>query len=309
VAVVVESPFHEILKGNPSVSHILVADGSNKLFARLQIIRQLRRFRPDIVIDLHGGTTAALLTWLSGSVRRVGYEASRNARFYTDRVPDSQTVWDTIPVHTVHHQLTPLKHLGFPVEPIPPLRVAVPEADRKQVERDLKGAGVRQGFVLIQPAAAFETKQWDTAHFVTLARRILDFGKQVVVTVGPGQNRLLADFERDSPDIVVWPPSSLCRFSALASQCGLYVGNDTGSTHIAAALGRPIVVVFGSSDSRVWHPWNVPHRLVRSDLPCIPCPGYYCLHYEQPRCIRSIGVDSVCAAVESLLCDLKKPSA
>ncbi|MCK5734540.1 MAG: glycosyltransferase family 9 protein, partial [Candidatus Latescibacteria bacterium] len=80
----------------------------------------------------------------------------------------------------------------------------------------------------------------------------------------------------------------------------LYVGNDTGSTHIVAALGKKIVVIFGSSDFKAWYPWNVEHQLIRSDLPCMPCPGYFCLHFDEPRCIRSIPVDPVFEAVQSL---------
>jgi heptosyltransferase-3 len=93
----------------------------------------------------------------------------------------------------------------------------------------------------------------------------------------------------------------LREFAALVSKCRLYVGNDTGATHMAAALGRRIVVIFGSSDFRVWSPWRVEHRLVRSDLPCVPCPGYRCLHYPDPRCIRAIETGPVLEAIRELL--------
>ena len=91
------------------------------------------------------------------------------------------------------------------------------------------------------------------------------------------------------------------RAACLTSLCSLYVGNDTGSTHMVAAQGKKIVVIFGSSDFKVWYPWNTEHQLIKSDLPCMPCPGYFCLHYDEPRCIRSIPVEPVLEAVQSML--------
>ena len=154
----------------------------------------------------------------------------------------------------------------------------------------------------MHPGAAFLTKQWEAKNFASLARRLTRAGSQVVVTAGPGQEPLLEEVERECPSSVwVVKPLPIQEFVALVSLCSLYIGNDAGGTHVAAALGKKIVVIWGSSDFKVWYPWKVPHRLLRSDLPCIPCPGYYCLYYDEPRCIRSIEVEPVWQAVQALL--------
>jgi len=303
VGVVIEEPFHEVLVDNPHIDQLFVIRQSrNKLFARLQALRAIRSFRPDGVIDLHGGSTSALLSRLSRAAMRIGYAQNRHTRFYTEEVPHSSRIWGKERVHTVEHQLSPLKHLGFPVDPVPPLHARLSSDDVVEVRGMLGKLGVTGEFILIHPGAAFATKQWEAQRFSELANQLAEQGYPVVFTIGPGETSVLEAVHKGCVAAVRFvDPQSIRKFSALASLCRLYIGNDTGTTHIAAALGKKIAVIFGSSDSSVWHPWGVPYRMLRSDLPCIPCPGYYCLHYDEPRCIRSIEVSTVLEAVLTLL--------
>jgi ADP-heptose:LPS heptosyltransferase len=305
VAAVVEAPFHEVLLDNPHINRLLVVPRTkNRLRARLRTTLELRGFKPDVVVDLHGGTTSAIMTRLSGAIRRVGYAGSPNSALYNVKVPDPRLVWGTEQLHTVEHQLALLKQLGFPVEPIPDPQVCVNLGDLAEVRHLLLLRGLSAGeYVLLHLAAAFETKQWDVEKFAELSRRLAGTGMSVAVTAGPGQEALLENFSalvKGLPGVQAVAPLPLTRFTALAALCRLYVGNDTGATHIAAALGRRIVVIFGSSDSRAWHPWGVEHRLIASDLPCIPCPGYHCLHFEAPLCIKSVPVEPVFQAIKEL---------
>ena len=303
VGVVIEEPFDEVLVDNPHVDQLFVIRKSrNKLFARLGVLSAIRSFKPDSVIDLHGGSTSALLARLSSASRRVGYAQNRHARLYTDQVPDSSQIWGKEKIHTVEHQLSPLKYLGFPVDPLPPLQAPLSSADVSQVRGLLGEQGVRGKFILIHPGAAFATKQWEPEKYAQLANQLAAKGHPVVFTIGPGETSVLEAVRQACASAVRFlDPLSIGKFSALASLCRVYIGNDTGTTHIAAALGKRIAVIFGSSDSGVWHPWGVPYRLLRSDLSCIPCPGYYCLHYDEPLCIRSIEVSTVLEAVLTLV--------
>ena len=81
----------------------------------------------------------------------------------------------------------------------------------------------------------------------------------------------------------------------------LYIGNDSGPMHLAAAVGTPTIAVWGSSDSRRWRPWSVDHRVVQNPFECNPCPGYRCLVADSPLCIESVTVDQVNDAVEEML--------
>ncbi|HSR67862.1 MAG TPA: glycosyltransferase family 9 protein [Acidobacteriota bacterium] len=303
-AALVEEPFAALLKGHPHLHELLVMPSQGWAWAnRLRMLRRLRRLSFDLVVDLHGGSTAALLTRFSGARRRVGYASARFKDWYDVKTPDSRQLWNNRPVHTVEHQLSPLLHLGLPVEPIPQLHLPVDEGALAYVEQLLTASGFSdRSFALIHPAAAFDTKQWAARHFAEIGDRLQErFKLPVAVTAGPGEKVLVEEvgaLMKRRPLLI--EPLPLDRFAALVSRCALYLGNDSGPMHMAAAFKRPVVAVFGSSDWRVWRPWNTPHRLIKADLPCIPCPGYTCHLYDQPRCIRSIGVDQVWQAVEEL---------
>jgi ADP-heptose:LPS heptosyltransferase len=99
---------------------------------------------------------------------------------------------------------------------------------------------------------------------------------------------------------------SLPDVTALASRAKLFVGNDSGIAHIAAAAGVPCVVVFGSSNRNHWRPWTTqPNEIVFEELPCQPCHGYFCAEFEKPECILRVPVERVIAAVDRILNNTK----
>jgi ADP-heptose:LPS heptosyltransferase len=82
----------------------------------------------------------------------------------------------------------------------------------------------------------------------------------------------------------------------------LFVGNDSGVAHMAAAVETPSVVVFGSSNTAHWQPWaRAPAQFVLEEMECQPCHGYYCEKFAEPECIKRVPVDRVMAAVERVL--------
>jgi heptosyltransferase-2/heptosyltransferase-3 len=95
---------------------------------------------------------------------------------------------------------------------------------------------------------------------------------------------------------------SLPEVTALAARACLFVGNDSGIAHIAAAVGAPSVVIFGSSNVNHWRPWsNAPAEVVLEELPCQPCHGYFCEKFPEPECILRVPVERVTAAVDRVL--------
>jgi ADP-heptose:LPS heptosyltransferase len=93
----------------------------------------------------------------------------------------------------------------------------------------------------------------------------------------------------------------LNQLAALMQAAALYIGNDSGPMHIAAALGTPVVGIFGSSDPRKWHPWGAPQRTLWAGLECSPCHGKWCANPERHACLERIGVDAVLEAALNLL--------
>ena len=115
------------------------------------------------------------------------------------------------------------------------------------------------------------------------------------------QRAQLAEVQAATPR----PPAALSRLSigelvALVADAGLFVGNDSGPAHIAAAVKTPHVVLFGPASSVRWRPWRAPSVLVQNPFACNPCAMYTCEAFEQPECIRSITVEQVLQAIDRL---------
>jgi ADP-heptose:LPS heptosyltransferase len=128
-------------------------------------------------------------------------------------------------------------------------------------------------------------------------------GLASVAVAGPGESRVLEEVRAHTrAPLISFADLSLPELTALAARASLFVGNDSGVAHIAAAVGVPQVVVFGSSNVAHWRPWAaVAAEVVREEMPCAPCPGYTCAEFDAPECIRRISVERVTAAVERVL--------
>src|SRR5206468_9614504 len=95
---------------------------------------------------------------------------------------------------------------------------------------------------------------------------------------------------------------TLPEITALASRARIFVGNDSGIAHVAAAVNTPSVVVFGSSNRDHWRPWtDAPNEIVFEEFQCQPCPGYICAEFGEPRCILSVKAESVLEAIDRIL--------
>ena len=102
--------------------------------------------------------------------------------------------------------------------------------------------------------------------------------------------------------ITAFDDLSLPEITALASRSSIFVGNDSGIAHIAAAVNTPSVVVFGSSNRDNWRPWtDAPNEIVFEPFPCQPCPGYVCKEFGEPRCILSVRPEQVFEAIDKVL--------
>jgi len=123
----------------------------------------------------------------------------------------------------------------------------------------------------------------------------------MVLTAGTGEESWVSEAAREIEGAVIVLGLRIPELAELIRGARLYIGNDSGPVHLAAAVGTPVVAIWGSSDSRRWRPWNIDHRVVQNPFECNPCPGYRCLVADSPLCIESVTVEQVYAAVEELL--------
>ena len=175
---------------------------------------------------------------------------------------------------------------GLPQGPIPAARV-YPQADAvAAIEQKLAALGIPPGkpYVVLRPGASLPGKRWPVEHFAWLARWLRDAkGLAPVVNLGPGDGDVLAETRRAlAPEGALFDALDLRELTALVARAELFVGNDSGPTHIAAALERPTVVIFGASSAVHWSPWRTPHRLVQQ-APSAGPGGILAVTREQVR--------------------------
>ncbi|MGH9880243.1 MAG: glycosyltransferase family 9 protein, partial [Pyrinomonadaceae bacterium] len=259
----------------------------------------------DVAYNLHGGTTATLLTRASGAKHRVGFAHYQYARLHQHLAPSSALLWGRNKLHSVEQQLALFGWTGVPVTDRPATHLAVTKEASARVAARLYSAGLgeRTALVVFHPAAAFATKQWATERFARVAEALTAQGLAAVVITTEKEATLAEEFKQESSaPVFTMTDLSLPEVTALASRARLFVGNDSGIAHIAAAVGVPSVVIFGSSNLDHWRPWaTAPAEAVREELDCQPCHGYFCEKFTQPECIRRVPIEKVMGAIERVL--------
>lgn len=294
-----------VLTGFAHLSNVITLERGSTA-ARAKVARSLRAAHYDVVYNLHGGTTATLLTRATGARHRVGYAHYQYGRLHNHLAPAAALLWGRTKTHSVEQQLALLGWTGVPVSDRPPTQVAATPAAAATISARLLDAGLPDSaaFALVHPAAALDTKRWAAEKFA----RVIDFladdrGLASVVLTSPNEAEIIANLRANSSaPMISFADLSLPEVSALAARARVFVGNDSGIAHIAAAVGAPAVVVFGSSNTAHWRPWaTAPAEVVLEELECQPCHGYFCEKFAQPECILRVPVERVTAAIDRVL--------
>ncbi len=232
IAVVAEPRFAGVFESNPDISLILPPTA-----------RALRAFAPDLCLNLHGGTRSARLTLLSDARHRAGFDIFKPGWIYNTPIPTAQEILGIARrVHTAEHQASAVFYLGVPIQEVPRAHIFATAADTTP-------------YAVIHPMAATTEKTWPAANFLELAGR-LPF--EPVFIAGPGED--LTAF-RQYRTVAGAPFPELAN---LLRNAKLFIGNDSGPAHVAAAFGIPQLVFFGPSDEEIWHPWRTRHHILKS---------------------------------------------
>ncbi len=240
VAVVVEERFRGVFEGNPDIAEILPPEAG-----------ALRRWGPRLCLNLHGGTRSAWLTAASGAGLRAGFAHFRNGFVYNVRIPRAQEILG-IPrkVHTAEHLASAVFYLGAEICEIPRARLAARSAHRSST--------VTAPIAVIHPFATAAGKTWAAENFVAVAEYLAAHGMEPVVIGGTGDN--FTPFAR----FRALRGAPLDEVKTLLASAALFVGNDSGPAHMAAAFGLPVAVIFSASDPAIWGPWRTAGEVIRT---------------------------------------------
>jgi ADP-heptose:LPS heptosyltransferase len=304
--ILIEAPYAPVFKNHPAIHEVLSLRSRNwpsvPGWTRFRAAAEICKRRYPAALNLHGGTTSMLFTATSGARLRIGQESHRGSWLYNLRIPPSGEIWQRAQVHTVEHQLTLMRWLGLPLQAEHGGSIHVDAAAGKRIRDRLAGAGVLI-FFLIHPTATLATKQWSAGKFAELGDQLhRQWGIPVIYTAAPHEAAVLQDIQKTaSGSHHYWSDLPLDDLFSLIAECRLFIGNDSGPTHAASALHKPVVVIWGSSDFQAWRPWGTEYEAVRSELPCMPCPGYTCEAFGAPKCILDVTVAQVVDACRRLL--------
>ena len=282
VYVVLEPRWAPLLEANPDVEGVIPMTGLWSTAA------MLRRLRPELCLNLHGGPSSAWLTALSGARWRAGFAHFAFQAAYNVRIPRAQQILgraENEPVHTAEHLASAILYLTADRRPIPGARL-------------FAAAGKpRSPYAVLHLGASSFTKQWPPDRFVELAGWLERSQGLTPVILTGGQS----GWPEEAARFQVQDSLPLPDLLSLIQGAELFVGNDSGPAHVAAAFGVPSVVIFGSSNSLLWRPWNSPHQLVETRWDCKPCPGDRCYAFDRPHCILSVQLEGVQQAVLAAL--------
>jgi lipopolysaccharide heptosyltransferase III len=293
-----------LLNGSPLIDRVITIPKQSHT-GRARLARDLHRTKYDVVYNLHGGTTATFLTRATGAPYRVGFGHYQYARLHNQLAPSAQEIWQRQALHSVEQQLALIGWTGVPVTDRPASQLTVSPKAAKSVAEKLAASKISEGqpLALIHPAASLQTKQWATENFARVAEAVAERDLMPIAIVAPAERLVLESLRRQSATrIIGFADLSLPEVTALASRALLFIGNDSGVAHMAAATGTPCVVVFGSSNVTHWRPWTMGQsEVVREELECQPCHGYFCAEFDQPQCILRVPVERVVGAIDRIL--------
>jgi lipopolysaccharide heptosyltransferase II len=294
----VKERFRELVDGNPAIDNVhLLRGGSRADLSRLA--REIRAEGYAAVVDLHSNARSLFLSRRSGARRRTRYEKrdisdSLRVRFLRKAFRARR--------RTVERYLDALEPLGIPHAYRPPDFHLVPDLVGSAA-RKLEGAGLAgSSYAVLAPGSMWETKRWPPEMYASLADRLRREAGVRIVLVGSEDERDLCARVASGSDVVSLAGRlSLGETAAVVSGARLFVGNDSGTTHVSMALDVPTVAIFGPTDPAQFD--FDRHALVYEDLACSACSffgGPRC-RLGHWNCMRAIDVERVLRSARLLL--------
>ncbi|GBC63823.1 lipopolysaccharide heptosyltransferase II [Desulfonema ishimotonii] len=295
-----------VFEHSPDVDHILIYDKAGRHggpWGIPRLCRELRRYRFDLAVLVQNAFEAALIAWLAGIPNRLGYDTDGRSPLLTHAVPMRPHLKKR---HQIDYYLGILQGVSLPSFGRE-MTLAVPASERKGAEALLNRCGTTgaDGIIGINPGAAFgSAKRWFPERYAELCIRLRKNrpGLPVVVFGGPGEEALGETICRKVGDgcVSLCGRTTLREAVALIDRCRLFVTNDSGLMHVAAALDIPQVAVFGPTNHTTTSPASRNAHMVWTPTPCSPCMKPEC-PLGHHRCMKAVTADLVCGVAEKIL--------
>ncbi|MEI7766192.1 MAG: lipopolysaccharide heptosyltransferase II [Phycisphaerae bacterium] len=257
------------------------------------LVRKLRARHYDIAIDAQGLARSAWLARLSGARVRIGFADARELAplLYTHTAPAAAQALPAV---------ARMRRLRLPLDITPadrcsyrvPVTAAALELARAQTGH--------QSYIAVIPGARWNTKRWPTAKYVALIQALANQALQVVLLGSPDERALCTEIAQQANAGVLnlAGQTDLAGMIALLKLADLVIGNDSGPLHVAVALGRPVVGIYGPTDPNYVGPYDQLDHVVRHPVPCHPCRRKECDHHS---CMNLLEFVTVWAKIEQVI--------
>ncbi len=237
VGVVAEPSFGAVFESNPLIGQILPPSWQS-----------VRKFGPQLCLNLHGGTRSQWITAFSGARWRAGFAHYKSTFVYNVRIPRAQRVMGVNrTVHTAEHLASAFFAMGAPIAEVPRAQLYAEDLQNRIPGR----------YAVLHPFASAPEKAWPNDRFCELARFLKLWNIQPIFLAGPND-----DASPFSAHTIA--QGSLSQAKSLMSKASVFVGNDSGPAHVAAAFGVPSIVLFSTSNPAIWGPWQTESEVIVS---------------------------------------------
>lgn len=307
----VEAPSAGLLAGHPALDQVLVSPrrqpGAGSPGQLRKWLKGLRQLEYDAVLDLQGLMKSAIFVGLSRGRRKIGFAGGKEplaAWALSERLPafDPQR-------HALERYLDLLGPLGLRRPEVASFGLEPQPSALEAAKALLAGRRAGRPLVVLHPVAKWESKLWPVAHWARLAVLLHEAGLDLALS-GSAADRTVTQAITLEAGLGegLWDLAGVAGLKELAAVldlADLVVATDTGVMHLAAALGRPVVALFGPTSPGRTGPYGAGHMVLRLGLECSPCFRRQC---PEPRCLSELAPEQVAQAALSRL-EMERPRA
>ena len=310
IAAVVNKGTEEMLTGNPAVNKIFTVERDSTFLPdmqkQLKLIREIRSFKFDIVLELTSNDRGAFLACVSGAQRRLGYKKKkehflRQSILFTDLIAVENNL------HIAKKNLEMAKALECPLPAMKPVIFWSPQ-DQTACEQLLKENSLSDDVscVVLHPSSNARHKVWTVKGYAALCDYLRDkWAIRTILICGKDAeelrlNRDICALAKSHP-LNLGGQLTLKQTAVLLSKAVLFIGIDSGPMHMATAVNTPVAAIFGPSRAWRWGPLGEGHVIIQKDWPCVPCGKKGCEGSGQSRCLDELSLEEVTAVLEPKL--------